>query len=221
MKNLCTAFAFSLLAANASASTFTVTNTNDSGAGSLRAAITGANNAGSGTVTFSIGSGVQTITPLSALPDVLANVTIDGTTQPGYAGTPLIELNNSLVVPPSGLWCLQSSGTIRALAMNRCSGRAIGVFGGTLTACFIGTDVTGHTALPNAVGVNGLHSGTPIHIGGNTDAEGNLISGNLVDVILSSGQASEFSHNKVGTDVTGEAALGFNGGSAISVENSI
>src|SRR3954469_19667272 len=147
MRNVCTAVVLSLLLATAaSAATYTVTNTNDSGAGSLRQAITDATNAGSGSEAFIIGSGVQTIIPASALPDVGANVTIDGTTQPGYAGTPLIELNDSLIVPPSGLWCVRSSGTIRALAMNRCSGRAVGVSGGQLTACFIGTDVTGHTA---------------------------------------------------------------------------
>src|SRR3954451_9983592 len=179
MRNVCTAVALCLLlAATASAATYTVTNTNDSGAGSLRQAITDANNAGSGTVAFSIGSGVQTIIPLSALPDVGPNVTIDGSTQPGYAGTPLIELNDSLIPTSQFSFCLRSSGTVRALALNRCTGRAIGVSGaGRLTACFIGTDVTGHTALPNGTGVY-VFSGVPSQIGGNTDAEGNLISAN-------------------------------------------
>src|SRR5262249_5447197 len=48
---------------------FTVTNTNDSDAGSLRQAITDANSMGGGTINFNIaGVGVQTISPLSALP---------------------------------------------------------------------------------------------------------------------------------------------------------
>ena len=69
--------------------TFTVINTNDSGPGSLRQAILGANaNSGLDTIVFSIGSGPQTIAPLSALPTITDPVVIDGTTQPGYAGTP-------------------------------------------------------------------------------------------------------------------------------------
>jgi len=118
----------------------------------LRQAITDANAAAPATVAFSIGSGVQTIVPLSELPIVGSNVTIDGSTQPGYAGTPLIELNDSLI-PSSVLACLESNGTIRALAVNRCSQRALGVYAGHVTACFIGTDVTGHTALPNTIGL--------------------------------------------------------------------
>jgi len=217
MRNVRITLALSLLllAASAFGATFTVTNTNDSGPGSLRQAITDANSAGSGTVAFSIGSGVQTIIPVTFLPNVAANVTIDGTTQPGYTGTPLIELNESLI-PASGLWCFQSNGTIRALALNRCTSRAIALFGGSLKACFVGTDVTGHTAVPNGIGV--YVDGT-VEIGGNTEAEGNLISGNGLDVVISAHSGSNFSHNKVGTDVTGEAALGFNGSAAISVQN--
>jgi hypothetical protein len=74
-----------------------VTNTADSGAGSLRQAILDANAiAGPQTITFAIaGGGHQVITPLSALPTITNTVTIDGTSQPGYAGTPLIELSGT------------------------------------------------------------------------------------------------------------------------------
>jgi len=215
MKNVCLALALSLLAAGASAATFTVTNTNDSGPGSLRQAITDAN-AASGTVAFSIGSGVQTITPLTALPDVNSNVTIDGSTQPGYAGTPVIELNDSSIATGGNGSCLVSSGTLNALAVNRCSGRAISMNGGRVTASFIGTDVTGHTALPNSVGI--AASGQAARIGGSTAAEGNLISGNTRDVIAAAA-GTEIAHNRIGTDLTGETAFPFNGGAAISVEN--
>src|SRR5262245_27768694 len=68
--------------------TFTVVNTNDTGAGSLRQAILDANAqanvGGPDRVEFNIpGSGVHTITPLSALPDITDPGTIDGYTQPG------------------------------------------------------------------------------------------------------------------------------------------
>lgn len=71
----------------ASAATYSVTNTADSGAGSLRQAITNANgNAGPDTINFNIGgAGVHTIAPLTALPDITGQTTIDGATQPGSA----------------------------------------------------------------------------------------------------------------------------------------
>src|ERR1700719_3084358 len=73
-------------------STFTVTNTNDSGTGSLRAAITDANNhAGADVIDFEIeASGAQTINLKSALPTITGNVTIDGYTQGTSPGDPLI-----------------------------------------------------------------------------------------------------------------------------------
>ena len=70
-------------------STFTVSSVADSGAGSLRQAIIDANKAtGASTINFSIGSGLQTISLKSALPVVTVPLTIDGTSQPRYAGTP-------------------------------------------------------------------------------------------------------------------------------------
>jgi uncharacterized repeat protein (TIGR01451 family) len=78
----------------AMAATFTVTTTADSGAGSLRQAITDANTAGTGnTIAFAIpGSGPFTISPASALPLISQdNTTIDACTQPGSdcSGLPL------------------------------------------------------------------------------------------------------------------------------------
>jgi hypothetical protein len=105
-----------LLSAALPANTFTVINTADTGAGSLRQAITDANaNAGPDTIAFNIpGSGIQTITvSLTNLPVISDPVTIDGTTQPGYAGTPLIEIHGSQTAgstsPPETprfeVWC--------------------------------------------------------------------------------------------------------------------
>jgi len=79
-------------------STLLVTNTADSGTGSLRQAIIDSNAATSGanTIDFNIsGQGAQTIAPRSALPAITQSVLIDGFSQPGYGGTPLIELSGS------------------------------------------------------------------------------------------------------------------------------
>src|SRR5208282_3227014 len=87
----------------ARAATFTVTNTDSAGLGALSAAIASANvTSGSNFIFFSIpGGGVQSIagTP----PKITGEITIDGTTQPGYAGTPLIEIFNGLTI--SGSYC--------------------------------------------------------------------------------------------------------------------
>src|SRR5439155_26616973 len=77
--------------------TYFVTNTNDSGPGCLRQAPLNSN-ASVGvrdTINFVIGNGAQTIRPASALPVITDPVTIDATTQVGYAGSPLIELNGT------------------------------------------------------------------------------------------------------------------------------
>lgn len=72
----------------------TVTNTDDSGPGSLRQAILDANNRnGTDTINFRIaGAGVKTINLKTALPVITGPVTIDGTSQPGFAGSPVIAL---------------------------------------------------------------------------------------------------------------------------------
>ena len=72
------------------AATRTVTTAADSGPGSLRDAIA---SAGAGdTINLSIGGGAQTIFVASALPPIVVPITIDGTTQPGYSGQPLVEV---------------------------------------------------------------------------------------------------------------------------------
>lgn len=77
--------------------TYTVTNTSDSGAGSLRQAMLDANaNAGNDVIEFNIGGGgAQTIDLLSDLPTLTDGLTIDGSTQPGYSGTPLIAIGGN------------------------------------------------------------------------------------------------------------------------------
>ncbi|MEI7702781.1 MAG: hypothetical protein WCK86_23495, partial [Planctomycetia bacterium] len=87
-----------LLEDRALLATFVVTGTGNSGAGTLRWAIEQSNAAfGQDQIHFNIpGSGVQSIKPTTALPAIIETVIIDGTTQPGWSGSPLIELNGSL-----------------------------------------------------------------------------------------------------------------------------
>jgi hypothetical protein len=84
------------VSANAAGPTV-VTNTNDDGAGSLRSAILASNaTAGLDTIVFDIpGPGVKVINPQTVLPEITDRVIIDGATQPGYAGTPVIMLDGN------------------------------------------------------------------------------------------------------------------------------
>src|SRR5262249_50210034 len=103
-----------------SLTTFTVTNTNDSGAGSLRAAIQSANaSLGADAIAFNIaGPAPYVINLLSPLPSVTDPVQIDGTTQPGFSGTPLIQLNGTGAGSGTdGLVVLSGASTVKGLVI--------------------------------------------------------------------------------------------------------
>src|SRR6185503_15965946 len=81
-------------------SAIVVTSAADSGAGTLRDAIDQANASGaSDTITFNIAGGgshtINLLSNLNALSVAGGQVIIDATTQPGYAGAPLIALNGA------------------------------------------------------------------------------------------------------------------------------
>ncbi|MGD0259625.1 MAG: right-handed parallel beta-helix repeat-containing protein [Verrucomicrobiota bacterium] len=110
------AIALGALAANAlAASPIWVANTNDSGAGSLRAAITQANEAGGGEIQFSI---TNTITLLSSLPS-LTNITLTG------PGTNLLTIsggnsltNITLTFPPINTFAISGTNQFPIFSMN-------------------------------------------------------------------------------------------------------
>src|SRR5262245_56232651 len=78
-----------------------VTTLADSGAGSLRQAISDANDTDADTIVFDTAGTINVLTQLPALNG--GNTTIDGTTAPGFAGTPLVVLNGPGTDTLSGL----------------------------------------------------------------------------------------------------------------------
>jgi hypothetical protein len=122
---------------------------------------------------------------------------------------------------PNGGWGVQV-GTDTSISFNRIGGTRpdernliSGNGGGGLALAggdvargnLIGTDVTGRHALPNGgggVGLGGIHS----HLGGERTDEGNVISGNVGTGIGSASDYNYVAGNYVGTDITGQAALG-------------
>jgi hypothetical protein len=140
---------------------FTVTTTADSGAGSLRQAILDANAALSGPreVHFDLpGAGVHTIAPASPLPEVRSSLVIDAATQPGYAGTPLVELRGTGAGPGAdGLVLAAQNSAVRGRAVNGFGNNGVAVTGDnvSITSNYIGLDAAGNTPRPNgAAGIS-------------------------------------------------------------------
>jgi titin len=206
-------FCLGLCAASSLGGTFTVSNIADSGAGSLRQAISDANgNPGPNNIVFHItGSSPFTITLLSALPAVGTPTVIDATTQTGFTSAPLVELNGaSAGANVAGLQLLAGSSTVRGLAINRFSAQGIILSGPTnvVQGNYIGTDVTGTIARGNtSFGVWVQSAGNLV--GGTNAGNGNLISGgNDTGVYIISASGNTLQGNLIGVAASGAGALG-------------
>src|SRR5262249_46505187 len=138
-------------------------------------------NAGPDTITFAIGTGAQTINLLSPLPAITDRVTIDGTTQPGYAGRPIIELNGAATGPSAcGLTLNAGNSTVKGLVLNRfTTGPAVCVNSNVnvIQGSWIGLNAQGSgSGMANLDGITVTGSGNLI--GGTTEGAGNVISAN-------------------------------------------
>jgi VCBS repeat-containing protein len=232
--NSCVAIALSLSAlfsvgrAQAQSSIFTVTNLNDSGTGSLRQAILNANaNAGPDSIVFTVAG---TITPGSQLPDISdtsGGTIVDGTTAPGYAGTPVVILRGQGT--NRGLRITSGNNEIRGLQITSFS---IGIeiiyalaSGNVIVGNYIGTN--GAAAIPNGTGISIL-SASNNRIGTDGDgvndiSERNIISGNSffgIKISRTSGfvaNGNVIAGNYVGTNSTGMTALGNLGEAGIQI----
>jgi parallel beta-helix repeat protein len=216
------------MVASQSASVFSVTNTNDGGPGSLRAAILSANsNAGLDTISFNIpAAGVHTISPTSPLPKITDPVTIDGTTQPGFAGTPLIELEGGQAGESNGLFLTAGKCTIRGLAINRFFELGGNPYAGfqiwiditsghnRIEGNLINTNPQGTDAAPNPQDL--FRSGIFVEnsadniIGGTAASARNVISGNKQYGIYLNGSGTArtiVQGNYIGVDITGTKAI--------------
>jgi CSLREA domain-containing protein len=197
----------------ARAATFTVNAADDTNDGactpshcSLREALNAANAApGQDVVAFAIGGGgLRTIAPLTPFPESTGPVILDATTQPGYSGSPLIEIDGTLAAG-DGLVVRGGDSTIRGFVVNRFPApfRAIVVSGGSgnrVEANYVGTDASGTAAVPNDVGMEDHASGTVI--GGAAPGARNLISGNGIGLGLYGAGALVYG-NLVGTNASG------------------
>ncbi len=184
--------------------TLVVTNSNASGTGSLFQAMLDAD-AGVCPSPCTITFNIATLTPIAGpLPvaDVL-NLTIDGTTQPGYNATtrvPLIEIDGTSANPgSSGLNVDGDSHVIRGLAIYGFAGpgaAGINIIGGshTFEANWIGVKPNG-VAAPNTQGIF-VNSGANV-IGSTDPSLGNAIANNGIGIALNFGTANHILGNSI------------------------
>ena len=163
-------------------------------------------------------TGNFTISPTSPLPAITNPVVLNGTSQPGYAGTPIIEIDGGGMVGDGLLLAAGSDGsTIEGLdianfpdsSFTDGAGIHIQSNGNLIQSNYLGTDPTGKAAGPGnffGVFIDGASNNT---IGG-AGSLGNLISGNALRRSARScddaqpAQNNLVIGNKIGTDVTGD-----------------
>ena len=186
-------------------SAFMVTTTADSGTGSLRQAILDADAYdGPSTIAFDItaasdaaGSGtgynpvtgLATINALSPLPPITGQALIDGYSQPGatpnsngptQADNAVLKIDLDGASAGSnavGLQLLATGAGVQGLAINNYSGPGIYIAGsgGTVSGCFLGTDITGMIAEGNG-GADIYVDAVAATIGGTVPGDRNVIA---------------------------------------------
>ena len=222
-------FLFACLPITAGAATYVVTNTNDSGPGSLRQAMLDANaNTGLDSITFNIGSGLKTIAPTSQLPHITDPVVIDGTTQPGFASNPLIEIDASNIPSlPNAAVLFVTSGntTVRSLILNhfKDGGISLAAPGGNhIEGCYIGIDSTGNAGT-NSSGNGITISDSSNNVIGGTTANTRNVIGAIdffgISVSGSSATGNQIQGNYIGINAAGTDGLAVFGGIILSSSN--
>lgn len=179
----------------------------------LRAALTEANrDPGADVIHFNItGTGIKTIA-LAAAPGfspaplpVLHPVTIDATTQSGYAGTPLIEIDGG----PHGTYGIQLFARgceVHGLLLKNFQRQAMALFGDA--ACLI----RANHFIGNQQGLEiqaGSEGAGPTLVGGLTGADRNVFAANQTAITVWNGSRDvQIVGNYIGTDTTGTTGAG-------------
>jgi hypothetical protein len=191
---------------------------------SLRGAINAANAlAGVDTIRFSIDGSTQ-ILPSTPLPQITEGLVIDGTTQPGYMETPLIQIHGTGAGSGASGLLSRAPINVRGLAISGFARWGIDVNaggGGLIAENHIGVDRAGTSGLSNGTsgdpGTGGIRVLTPgYRIGTLAFRDGNVVSANHGQgIAVGSFDAPNTSvvRNIVGRARTGTGALpnGFNG----------
>lgn len=204
------------------AQTLVVSTLADSGAGSLRQAITDANaNPGADTITFSVAGKIKVGS--TALPSITGETVIDGTTAPGYIGAkPVIRVDFQNTAGLN-LAAGANGSQILGLSLVDASGAGVTIAasGTVLSGDFIGVREDGTTAEANRGGGVLIQSGAAANFIG-VGSTGkftltNLISGNRGNgITIDGGNDNVVQANYIGTNLNGTKKLG-NSGNGIQI----
>jgi titin len=174
-----------------------VTTTADSGAGSLRAAMYFVEDHPGAMVKFNIATndagfskGVFNIHLTGHLPPLTTDgLVIDGSTQPGFTGKPLIVVDGSQIIPEtftsnSGLLIYSANNQVKNISFTGFNWNGLTLeyadaTNNTIAGCWLGLDATGSNAAPNAYqGIYLIQGASRNFIGGTNALARNVISGN-------------------------------------------
>ena len=202
--------------------TFTVTSLADSGANTLRQAIldANANTSTSDVIAFDLNPlhpFTRTISPTSALPTISGPVTIDGTTQPSYAGVPLVQISGASAGASTDGLVVSAASTIKGLVISGFGGNGIKVTAANVNieANYIGTGLGGTTDAGNGgSGVFVDHTNHALVGGASADLR-NVISGNqIMGVYINGSGQNLIIGNYIGTNAAATAAIANGNGTA-------
>jgi hypothetical protein len=199
------------------AAIYTVVTNADSGPGSLRQAIIDANaNPGIDTISFNLPSAQTIIQPITPLNQITGDVVIEGNTQPGYIGTPIVAIDGINVGNASGLNSIASQIEINGLAIYNFQRDGISINNAQnviVEGIYSGILPDGITAAANGYGSSGgygidIGNSDSIRVGGLTEATRNIISSNGFGGLSVSGSTNAtIQNNYIGTDVSGSLAM--------------
>lgn len=199
----------------------------------LRAAFAVADTSAGAVIDFAIpGPGVHAITPGSTLPPLAQSVTVDGTSQPGYAGVPLIEVSGATAPDVAGIELTGGDSVVRGLDIDRWGEQGILIESNdnTIAANFLGVAPDGQSPAGNGrAGNDGegvlIFGASGNTVGGTVAADRNVISANggggvqIQRTTPSSptpATGNVVEGNYVGTNATGDAPVA-NAGDGISL----
>ncbi len=182
---------------------------------SLRAAIETANgNAGTDSINFNIpGGGIQTIAPNGSLPEITGTTLIDGSTQPGYTNSPVIEIRGDLAGPGADGLIFDAgsdNSKVSGLAVNRFYYN-VGFLSSNnkIESCYIGLNANGSAAGTQRSGF-GIAIGNEAadnQIGGINGSTGNVISNTDVGILIINASENKVLGNRIGTNPAGTEAI--------------